>query len=167
MKKCTRCGEVKELTEFHNKSAAKDGKQSHCKVCGITAATQWNRNNPILYQSRSRRNQLLAKHGFTEDEWAELVSGIESKCQLCGTVIELLHVDHDHSTGLVRGAICTHCNRGLGAFYDSPELLQKAIEYLANPPLSELKKYSRSGTRADKPNGWRPGRNTRSKKVIE
>lgn len=41
-----------------------------------------------------------------------------------------LHVDHDHSTGLVRALLCSHCNRGIGHFYDDPALMLKAAEYL-------------------------------------
>jgi hypothetical protein len=33
MKKCPRCSTEKELSEFHNASGARDGKQGHCKAC--------------------------------------------------------------------------------------------------------------------------------------
>lgn len=33
MKTCTKCGEIKSLTEFHAKKAARDGKASSCKEC--------------------------------------------------------------------------------------------------------------------------------------
>lgn len=158
MKTCTRCKEEKPLADFHNKAKAKDGKQSHCKECGIKAAQAWNKANPEVYKSRSQRGHHLSKHGLKEAEWDEHLAAIKMTCQCCGHVFEKLVVDHDHETGLVRGAICQHCNRGLGSFYDDPARLRAAIKYLQSPPLAELGAYSRFSIRADSPNGWRPGR---------
>lgn len=41
-----------------------------------------------------------------------------------------LAVDHDHTTGAVRGFLCTRCNHVLGRMQDSPELLRTAADYL-------------------------------------
>lgn len=39
-------------------------------------------------------------------------------------------IDHDHTTGRVRGILHGLCNIGLGAFEDKPEILQMAAQYL-------------------------------------
>jgi hypothetical protein len=50
-------------------------------------------------------------------------------CEICGSE-EKLVVDHDHNSGLVRGMLCNHCNRGLGHFRDDVARLEKAKQYL-------------------------------------
>ena len=32
-KQCTKCGEVKPVSAFHKNKRAKDGLQSHCRIC--------------------------------------------------------------------------------------------------------------------------------------
>lgn len=54
-------------------------------------------------------------------------------CNLCGKPFKNTkdkHLDHDHQTGEPRGVLCNRCNQKLGRFQDSPELLEKAAEYL-------------------------------------
>jgi len=41
-----------------------------------------------------------------------------------------LHVDHCHSTGKVRGLLCSNCNNGMGKLGDSIERLELVINYL-------------------------------------
>jgi hypothetical protein len=71
---------------------------------------------------------------------ARAFGNIEKKpvqCGICGvyfiTGVKPV-VDHSHVTKRFRDFLCTNCNIGLGQFKDSPERLQKAIEYLAKHP---------------------------------
>ena len=64
----------------------------------------------------------------------ELEAAFTGRCAICG-ILESdcktgLHVDHCHLTGRLRGHLCSNCNRGLGHFGDSVEILQDAIGYL-------------------------------------
>lgn len=56
-------------------------------------------------------------------------------CAICGRIPDpgqqrAFHVDHDHSTGMVRGVLCGQCNVGLGYFADDEDSLTQAIMYL-------------------------------------
>jgi hypothetical protein len=50
-------------------------------------------------------------------------------CAICKASKNLVP-DHDHTTGTPRAALCHHCNKGLGFFLDSPEILETAAAYL-------------------------------------
>jgi hypothetical protein len=80
----------------------------------------------------------LKKYGLTEDDWDRMVTEQEGKCAICGRVPgatlgvdkNRLVIDHDHATGKVRALLCDFCNRGIGMFYDDPDLLVAAAEYV-------------------------------------
>lgn len=83
------------------------------------------------------RRANLKKYGITEDQYGEMLREQDGRCAICreqpdgvGKTGKVLHVDHDHKTGAVRGLLCRDCNPALGAFRDSPELLRRAAEYL-------------------------------------
>jgi hypothetical protein len=44
---------------------------------------------------------------------------------------KLVHVDHCHKTGKIRGVLCKYCNLGLG-WFKTIEFLQRALDYLRN-----------------------------------
>ena len=67
----------------------------------------------------------------------ELLETQGGKCAICSTTEPQnqtgsrgWNVDHCHTSGQVRFILCNHCNRGLGAFRDSPTLLRKAADLL-------------------------------------
>lgn len=60
---------------------------------------------------------------------AELRAVNFGKCWICLTR-DAVHIDHDHATGEVRGALCANCNLALGLFHDRVDVLTAAIDYL-------------------------------------
>lgn len=83
------------------------------------------------------RKTHLKRYGLTEDQYYTRLASQDFKCAICraetaqsGVTEKWFFVDHDHNTGKVRGLLCNHCNRGLGAFKDNTAFLEKAIDYL-------------------------------------
>jgi len=83
------------------------------------------------YDSAAERNKrLLMKYGISQEQYDEMVRALEGKCEICNRPSEKLVVDHNHSTGEVRGLLCNSCNLSLGGFKDSVLIIESAIRYL-------------------------------------
>lgn len=105
---------------------------------------EWYEKNKIriiaekqAYAKRNPKKILhwnLAKYGVSADQFEELVVLQDGKCAVCGGKPnggkKRLCVDHNHTTGKLRGLLCDCCNRGLGLLKDNPNILEKAIAYL-------------------------------------
>lgn len=67
-------------------------------------------------------------------KWYKLFNFQHGCCAICGkhqaNLKCTLCVDHNHTTGKVRGLLCNSCNAILGMAHDDIQILQKAIEYL-------------------------------------
>lgn len=68
--------------------------------------------------------------------YASLFDEQMGRCAICGTIAPLV-IDHDHTTGFVRGLLCHNCNVGLGAFRDSVADLRNAADYLDRAATAE------------------------------
>lgn len=80
--------------------------------------------------------KLVREYGITQDQYNILLEVQNNKCKLCGKTDSgrkdkgRLVVDHDHSSGKVRGLLCHPCNVSLGLMNDDPELLERAAQYI-------------------------------------
>lgn len=94
------------------------------------AARAWRDKHPGQ-KFYSRDCRLLQQYGITTKKFAELEASRDGRCWICGILPKtVLSVDHDHTTGKVRGLLCRNCNFALGALRDSAENCQRAISYL-------------------------------------
>ncbi len=128
MKKCTKCGEQKLLSEFNIRSD--NGKHlGSCKPC----VKSYSKNNH-LQNLNKRKNQKLEKlYRISLAQKLVMFDQQNGKCAICEEDFNnprMAHVDHCHNTGKVRGLLCTKCNPGIGFFGDSIDKLKSAQEYL-------------------------------------
>jgi recombination endonuclease VII len=78
-----------------------------------------------------RAYRLRTKYGITHSDYMRIFNEQEGRCAVCEKVSEVvLHVDHDHQTGEVRGLLCRRCNLSLGYLRDSPYNAVGAARYL-------------------------------------
>lgn len=79
-----------------------------------------------------RDQKLRSKYGLSSNDWDMLYDAQLGRCAICLLPLSetKVHVDHDHTTGRVRGLLCKTCNPGLGFFRDDPKVLMRAANYL-------------------------------------
>ena len=118
---------------------------SNCKEANRAKANQsFRARRPHYWRDWQRRTNAtrmphLVKYGLTVDDYEALAESQGGRCAICRESPDWkanggrLVVDHDHTTGAVRGLLCPSCNLGLGYFADSPKSLTNAINYLGVP----------------------------------
>lgn len=126
-----------------------------CKTEGVTtkrkpALTRKGDQVPggrCVTHQRSRRKttsetawarRLMAVYGITPEEYWAIYAAQGGVCYICRRAngsSKKLSVDHDHTTGFVRGLLDGPCNRDVvGHLRDEPEAFERGAEYLRNPP---------------------------------
>jgi hypothetical protein len=81
------------------------------------------------YKKYGKGWSLKKKYVITQNDKDQLALAQNGACAICAAQAFLV-VDPDHHTLEVRGLLCSECNRGLGAFFDSPDHLRNAASYL-------------------------------------
>jgi len=142
LKLCRGCGEEKALSEFH---VDRGRPMSRCKVCRIAEVRAYQlsrRDDPSFVEDQRRRSRESARrhgrrhhlkqaHGLTLEDYDDLLAKQGGVCAICGEYRgRRLAVDHDHTTGRVRGLLCDPCNQGIGFLDDDVSRLRAAIRYL-------------------------------------
>lgn len=100
-----------------------------------TSATErvrrWRRANPEK-QARLIRQERLRRYGLSQERYDEKLAQQKNRCAICCKEFTTTpHIDHDHSTGTVRGLLCLVCNRNLACLETWPHR-HTAAQYLDN-----------------------------------
>jgi len=162
MKICKSCGEEKDIEDFYNKrNSCKDCVKARASMyqknnrAKINAKRQKNRvyvYNPEKSKEYAKRHREKYKEAFiytdrakvhnkykvSEEFIRDLMDEQGGCCSICGCSLvnpdsnKNYCIDHDHTTGIVRGLLCSSCNCGIGFLKDDINLLHNAIRYLEN-----------------------------------
>lgn len=150
-KVCPKCEIEKPFSDYPKNKRTKHGIGSRCSACTIVevqayrdteeggqahreASKRWRESN----LERHKDNNAKRSYGLEHGAYDAMLAAQGGKCAICettepGTRLVRFHIDHCHSTSVVRGLLCEHCNRGLGHFKDDPALMRRAADYLSSP----------------------------------
>lgn len=150
-------------------------KKKECKTCieeGITTGRPAPHPGPRCSSHHRERKRATSEgawakrieetYGISAEEYFLIIEHQGGVCAICRTargVVKRLAVDHSHSTGQPRGAICGSCNALLGRGRDDPEFFRRAADYLEDPPAVHVigeRVAPIFGTDAEKYRGGKP-----------
>lgn len=79
-----------------------------------------------------RKRTLRDTYELTLEDYDRMLESQHGRCAICrqAPAEKLLSIDHDHSSGKVRGLLCSACNFAIGTFNDDPKRIKRAARYL-------------------------------------
>lgn len=145
MKTCTKCSRSLPVDQFRQsgqylRSSCRDCANEASRRYGIANRDRrnerlraWRAANPEKARAKERRSRLSSKYNLTEQQHAAILARFDGMCWVCRARPAIV-IDHDHQTGLVRGAACHGCNSVVLARIDAdPAYLGRVAAYLDQP----------------------------------
>lgn len=97
------------------------------------------KKNPMKPEEIRAKN-LKQTFGLTIEQYNQMFIDQAGCCAGCNRPQSAFKwrfaVDHDHTTGVIRGLLCNACNLSLGKLKDSISTLKNLINYLEKPDLN-------------------------------
>jgi hypothetical protein len=133
VKKCSRCKENLSIDKFNRQNSKIGSYSPHCRNC-INSEKKFRYHHDEKYKRSSLNVKFKSNYGITLEQYENMFELQNGCCAICerhqSNFKKRLSVDHEHSSGKIRGLLCSFCNTSLGNFDDREDLLLKAIDYL-------------------------------------
>ena len=91
----------------------------------------WNREYYLENKEAYYKRHISYRYGLAPDEYVTLVLASKGKCGICNRDFDerlVSCVDHDHTTGKIRGLLCKPCNVHLGWMEKQEENARNYLE---------------------------------------
>ena len=141
MRACTKCQTEYPLTRQFFKNNGSGRFKYQCREC-YAAWRKTHRENPTIrakdraYSRDNAQRLRLEKYAIEKAEYDDLYAKQKGACAICREPLKKKHcIDHDHTTGKVRGLLCYNCNITIGRFNDDAERMMRAAGYVRMEPL--------------------------------
>lgn len=116
-------------------SYLKNGKTKSCGCWQREVARAVRLKHGRKDREYTRELHVKRKYGMTIEQYNEMFEAQNGLCAICGYKFGQksgdCYVDHCHSTKIVRGLLCQHCNSAIGHAKDDPGVLLKAARYVS------------------------------------
>jgi hypothetical protein len=122
------CAEHRKIKlAYHRNRQATRRSIGQCIQCSNNAASDsaWCE----AHRDRRRETKLMRNYNIGASHRDAMVERQGGLCAICKTS-KATRIDHNHTTGYIRGMLCDHCNTGLGLFKDSINNLLSAATYV-------------------------------------
>lgn len=134
LKRCGRCREIKTLDNFQKSHGGgnRHGRIWVCNDCRNDLLREHYQSD-LFEREYKARIHVYRTYQITPKQWDAMLARQGGVCAICKgapSTRKGYHVDHDHTTGKLRGLLCSACNTGLGSFRDNPRFMRAAIDYL-------------------------------------
>jgi hypothetical protein len=135
---CRKAGYREYFQTYHANRRPRE-MESQCRTCGAPICRERGEmGQPKKYCDAEcrQRYRAVATHGLGDGRYAALLNEQHGVCAICGSADpkgshgRSFAIDHCHSTGVVRGLLCSPCNQALGLFSDDPERMRRAAAYV-------------------------------------
>lgn len=95
------------------------------------------KRDPEQYSAYIKDRNFLSRYGVTTNQVQDLILSQSGVCGLCKQPFgdqrsKRPAVDHDHTTGQIRGILHQACNMAIGHLGDNLEGASKAVAYLSS-----------------------------------
>lgn len=109
-------------------------KTADCGACGHTevrlrSGGTKSRTKSWRCRTAERARDIARRYGLSMQDVASMLFKQNGTCGIC-SLNKPLFIDHDHTSGAVRGLLCRGCNTGIGSLGDSASTLRAAACYL-------------------------------------
>lgn len=94
------------------------------------------KKNKATVRHSNWKHTIKKKYGLTPEQHATLAASQQGRCGNLYCKRKFQAIDHEHSTGIVRGLLCRACNTALGLLRDDPRRIAGLIRYLKHPPAA-------------------------------
>lgn len=106
--------------------------QRTCEGCGATFDSKSAQQRCCFVCVPEPRRGRFKRYGLTQTVLKTMLAQQSDKCPGClqPLTLEIVNVDHSHTSGAIRGLLCGPCNRGIGQLRDDPMTLRRLATYL-------------------------------------